>query len=94
MVSHDSLIPSPPEAGKLEVQTFGPQFFQERPLDEIWQADLVEVNREAKDSENEEPEGHPQPAEVSPAHTPEAALARLRFQRQLRNGQRGQNITE
>ena len=78
----------------MEVQTLGPQFFQERLLDEIGQADLVEVNREAKDSENEEPEGHPQPAEVSPAHPSEAALARLRFQVQLRDGQRGQNIAE
>ena len=94
VLRHDSLIPLPAKPGELEVQTLGAQFFQERPLDEIWQADLVEINYGANEGKNEQPEGHPQPAEVNPAHSPKAALARLRFQMQLRNRQRGQNITE
>src|SRR5438067_4580623 len=74
--SNDPLIPTQTQPRELQIDTFFPEFFEQRRLDASWQPDLVDVNQTSQHAQDQQPERDAQAAEVNPADAPEAPFLR------------------
>src|SRR5205814_3522486 len=74
MFGHNPFVPAQAETRELQLNAAFAQLFEQRPLYDARQTNLVDVDQAPQHEQNQQPYRDSQPAEVNPANAPKPPL--------------------